>query len=53
VDPLAKVVNALSQSGVRFVLIGVAGANYYGVSDGIVFATHDAVCFLRLIRTTW
>lgn len=46
VEPLAKVVAALTERNVRFVLIGVAGANYYAESAGAIFATEDRDLFL-------
>ncbi len=41
-------IGALSNAGVRFVLIGVAGANYYAVPRVDLFATQDRDLFLPL-----
>jgi hypothetical protein len=45
-DPLAKVVEAFHRSGVRFVMIGVWGANYYAQSGATLFATQDQDLFV-------
>ena len=45
-DPLAPLVRALQQDSVRFVLIGVAGANYYAHGGSTVFTTEDRDLFL-------
>ena len=39
--PLSRLARSLGLRGVRFVLIGVAGANLYGPSGQAVFATED------------
>jgi hypothetical protein len=39
-------VAALGESGCRFVVIGVAGANYYAIAGSVLFATLDRVLFL-------
>jgi hypothetical protein len=41
-----EVVRALEREGVRFVLIGVAGANYYARSASTLFTTQDRDLFL-------
>jgi hypothetical protein len=46
VDALAPLVRALQERSVRFVLIGVAGANYYAHSGSVVFTTEDRDVFL-------
>ena len=46
VDPFAAFVAALSSAGVRFVLIGVWGANLHATSAGVVFTTQDYDLFL-------
>lgn len=45
-DTFLALVDALRRRGVRFVLIGVAGANYYARSGGGVFVTEDFDLFL-------
>jgi hypothetical protein len=44
--PLARVSRALAGRSVRYVLIGVAGANLYGPGGQAVFATDDFDLFL-------
>jgi hypothetical protein len=46
VDALAPLVRALQERSVRFVLIGVAGANYYAHAGSAVFTTEDRDLFL-------
>jgi hypothetical protein len=46
VDPFARVARELKQAKVRFVLIGVAGANYWARSAGLLFTTQDWDLFL-------
>lgn len=46
--PLAPLARALTARGVRYVLIGVSGANLYGPSGQAVFATDDLDLFLPL-----
>jgi len=41
VNPFLELIDALHQAAVRFVLIGVAGANYYASDAATVFTTHD------------
>lgn len=45
-DQYHRTLGSLSQAGVRFVLIGVAGANYYAVPRIDLFATQDRDIFL-------
>lgn len=45
-DPLAPLVATLLAKQVRFVVIGVAGANYYARSGGTIFSTKDRDLFL-------
>jgi len=45
-DPFARVVGALVAKQVRFVVIGVAGANFYARSGGTIFTTQDQDLFL-------
>jgi len=40
-DPFADVVAALVEARVRFVVIGIAGANYYARSGSTIFTTAD------------
>lgn len=47
-DPLIPLVRALHARGVTFVVIGVAGANYYALGGGTVFTTRDRDLFLPL-----
>lgn len=44
----AEILGKLVDHGVRFVLIGVGGANYYARSGGSLFATQDRDLFLPL-----
>ncbi|HXV60280.1 MAG TPA: hypothetical protein VEK15_06265 [Vicinamibacteria bacterium] len=52
-----ELVRALSQSGVRFIVIGVWGANYYATSGETLFTTDDRDLFLpadaRNLLTAW
>jgi hypothetical protein len=48
VNPLASLAAALHGRGVRFVLIGVAGANYYAPGAQAAFITRDHDLFLPL-----
>jgi hypothetical protein len=45
-DPFAALVRALKSARVRFVVIGVAGADYYARSAGLLFTTQDWDLFL-------
>lgn len=45
-DPFVEFVRALHQRQVRFVVIGVWGANYYAPSGGAFFHTYDRDLFL-------
>ena len=45
-DTFLALVDALRRRGVRFVLIGVGGANYYARGGGAVFVTEDFDLFL-------
>ena len=47
-DPFATLDSALERRGVRFVLIGVAGANYYAIPRQTLFATQDRDLLLPL-----
>ena len=44
--PLSRLARSLGLRGVRFVLIGVSGANLYAPSGQAVFATEDLDLFL-------
>lgn len=46
--PFLRLVEQLSSRGLRFVLIGVAGADYWARSGGTVFATQDRDLLLPL-----
>ena len=46
VDAFTSLAGALSESGVRFVVIGVWGANYYAPSGSVMFTTLDRDLFL-------
>lgn len=46
VDRFTELVAALDTAHVRFVLIGVAGANYYAASGATLFLTRDRDLFL-------
>jgi hypothetical protein len=46
VDTFERLVERLRRDGVRFVLIGLSGANYYARSAGALFATQDRDLFL-------
>ena len=45
-DPLASLASALSTGGVRYLVIGVWGANYYAPSGSAMFTTLDRDFFL-------
>lgn len=45
-DLLAPIARALNERHVKYVLIGVAGANYWAHSAGLVFTTQDRDLFL-------
>lgn len=45
-DPFARLARALKKARVRFVLIGIAGADYYARSAGLLFTTQDWDLFL-------
>ena len=47
-EPLARLAQALRANGVRFVVIGLGGVNYYARSGGSLFATQDYDLFLPL-----
>lgn len=47
-DDFQPLVRELTARGVRFVLIGVAGANYFAPAAGAVFTTQDRDLFLPL-----
>jgi len=47
-DAFARLVRSLERAGVRFVLIGLAGANYYARSGATLFVTEDRDLFLPL-----
>ena len=47
-DAFARLVRSLERAGVRFVLIGLAGANYYARSGATLFVTEDRDHFLPL-----
>ena len=45
-DPFASLAGALSEAGVRYLVIGVWGANYYAASGSEMFTTLDRDLFL-------
>jgi hypothetical protein len=45
-EPFPKLIRALLKVRVRFVLIGIAGANYFAETAGLVFTTQDRDLFL-------
>jgi hypothetical protein len=45
-EPFARFAEALLVQQARFVVIGVAGANFYARSGGTIFTTHDQDLFL-------
>ena len=45
-DPFTTLTSALSADGVRFLVIGVWGANYYAPSGSTMFTTLDRDLFL-------
>lgn len=47
-DPFIKLLSAFGKSDVRYVVIGVWGANYYARSGSMLFSTHDRDLFLPL-----
>lgn len=47
-DPIAPLARAFNARSVRYVLIGVAGANFYAPSGGASFVTADHDLFLPL-----
>lgn len=55
--PFLRLVQGLLQRRVRFVLIGVAGADYWARSGGTVLTTQDRDLFLPLdsnnLLATW
>jgi hypothetical protein len=46
IDPFAALAQALDVAGVRYVVIGVWGVNYYAESAAAVFKTYDRDLFL-------
>jgi hypothetical protein len=48
VDAFTPLAHALRDGGVRYVVIGVAGANYYALGGATVFVTQDRDLFLPL-----
>ena len=47
-DPFRALLQALAAGGVRFVVIGVWGANYYAHAGAVSFTTEDRDLFLPL-----
>ena len=47
-DLFVRLLSALGESEVRYVVIGVWGANYYARSSSTLFSTHDRDLFLPL-----
>ena len=47
-DRFATIARSLTDSHVRFVVIGVSGANYYASSAAVLFHTYDRDLFLPL-----
>ena len=45
-DPFASLARALSEAGIRYLVIGVWGANYYAASGSEMFTTLDRDLFL-------
>lgn len=48
VDPLAPLARRLNEASAQYVIIGVAGANYFAHEPGAVFTTEDRDLFLPL-----
>jgi hypothetical protein len=46
VDPLVPLIAEFAARSVQFVIIGVAGANYYAVGGSTIFTTQDRDLFL-------
>lgn len=46
-DPYREVIDLFNQNGVRYVVIGMAGINYYGTNTREIFATLDYDIFLE------
>jgi hypothetical protein len=47
-DAFERLADSLTRAGVRFVVIGLSGANYYARSGGELFQTQDRDLFLPL-----
>ncbi|MDX1514689.1 MAG: hypothetical protein R3174_13205 [Gammaproteobacteria bacterium] len=47
-DPFAALLDDFRQAGVRFLVIGVWGANYYAHGSSLLFSTQDRDLFLPL-----
>ena len=47
-DIFHQLVQELGKRAVRFVIIGVAGANYFATAGGLLFTTEDRDLFLPL-----
>ena len=45
-DPYRDVIDQFNRNGVRYVVVGMAGVNYYGTSPKEIFATMDYDIFL-------
>ena len=45
-DAFVRLMSALSREPARFVLVGVAGVNYYAISGATLFTTKDRDLFL-------
>lgn len=56
-DAFARLMNAFGQADVRFIVIGVWGANYYAHGGTVLFSTQDRDLFLPLdvrnLLTAW
>ena len=46
-DAFERLLDSLSRRRVRFVIIGLSGANYYARSGGSLFATQDRDLLLK------
>ena len=45
-DPLVRIARALNEQRIRYIVIGVGGANYWAHTPGVVFRTEDQDLFL-------
>ena len=53
-DPFLQLMSTLSREPARYVLVGVAGVNYYAISGATLFTTKGpATFFFRRTRRTY